>query len=74
MGGRGVKGQERGLGSWPFVSHLLSPHFFSKDYFPSSLVDRHPNQLTTQNTANHWRLIQGGKLPCWGFKDWMSIR
>lgn len=37
-------------------------------------MDKSPNQLTTQNTANLWRLLQGGELPCQGLKDWIPIQ
>lgn len=37
-------------------------------------MDKHPNKLTTQNTANLWRLLQGGELPCQGLKDRMPVQ
>ena len=41
----------------PLSGHVPPPTFLSRNYFPSSPVDKYPDQLTTQNTAHLWRLL-----------------
>lgn len=54
----------------PFALFLSS----SSPVTTSLPMDKYPNQLTpTQNTANLWRLLRGGELPCQGLKDRIPI-
>lgn len=57
-----------------FAVCFLPVVFLSSDYVLSSPMDKCPNSLTTQNTANLRRLLQDGGLPCQGLKDRIPIQ
>lgn len=81
----GMKGQTWGMGILAltlvqgepvhgFAICFLPVIFLSSDHVFSSPMDKCPNKLTTQNTANLWRLLQGGELPCQGLKDRIPVQ